>query len=165
MKTGKAGQGDHRKQQGLETTNESWGSLLQGCVPAQGSGLTVLRGSQEKLQIWSFVRNLFEGQTKLTRGWTWQAAHRAPDSTLRHENTSPETVSLIRGKAGTQMGWKVQIHSVSGYTSGSTCQHCPESMSLNHIPAEPQNNLWKTAAFPACPANNPHVPRYTATPL
>lgn len=58
MKPGKAGQGDHREQQGLETTNGSWGSLLQGCVPAQGSGLTVLRGSQEKLQIWSFVRNL-----------------------------------------------------------------------------------------------------------
>lgn len=112
---GTAGTGDHQWELGEPSAGLCTCSGFRPHSAPRFSRETANLELREK-----FVRH-WEGQTKLTRGWTWQAARRAADSILRHENTSPETVSLIRGKAGTQMGWKVQIHSVSGYTSGPTC--------------------------------------------
>lgn len=74
------------------------------CLCLGGSSLTVLPGSQEKLEIWGFVRNVSNtGKAKQNLyGWKWHPAHQPAHSALHHENTNPEMISLIKGQVGTQ---------------------------------------------------------------
>lgn len=80
-------------------------TLLGSSVLDEGTGLTAFPGSQGKpLDLHENFIKHWGGQTKLMCGWMWHPAHQFEDSTLHKENTHPEMISLVSGKAGTPIG-------------------------------------------------------------
>lgn len=114
MKASEKGKGDHRQQWG-SLPGPRWGhpklwGPSNSSVPLisdpHSTGLGALPGSQEKLEIWSFVKDLSNtGKAKQNssvggRG-TQPTGLQTPPCTLR--TLKFRNISLVRGKARTQI--------------------------------------------------------------
>lgn len=131
------GQGDsHSGRSGSPKLWHPFGGSVPLVPSPRSTGLGALPGSQEKLEIWSFVRDL--SNTGKAKQNSSVGGHGTQPNGLQTLSCTMRTlkcrnISLVSGKVGTEMGRRSP--NSCGVSLGSTRQPSPDSDVLNHIPS------------------------------